>query len=121
LKAKVDAGADYIVTQMFFDNDKYFEFVKSCRAIGIHVPIIPGLKVLKSMAQMTSLPKTFHVDLPTALVDELVENPQHVEDIGTKWALKQCEQLLSFGVPALHFYIMNDTAQVKNIFGKLGF
>lgn len=120
LKAKVDAGADYVVTQMFFDNEKYFEFVKSCRDIGIQVPIIPGLKVIKSMAQMTSLPKTFHVDLPTPLVDELVENPSHVEEIGMRWSLKQCEQLLSFGVPALHFYIMNDTTQVKNIFGKLG-
>lgn len=120
LKAKVDAGADYIVTQMFFDNQKYFDFVKACRDSGIQVPIIPGLKVIKSMAQVTSLPKTFHVDLPSALVDEMMDKPTHVEEIGVRWTLQQCEQLLSFGVPALHFYIMNDAGQIVNICKKLG-
>ncbi|MFN8845827.1 MAG: methylenetetrahydrofolate reductase [Bdellovibrionales bacterium] len=120
LKAKVDAGADYIVTQMFFDNQKYFDFVKACRDFGIQVPIIPGLKIIKTLNQMTSLPKTFHVDLPVELADEIMEKPKHVEEIGANWALKQCEQLLSFGVPALHFYIMNDATQVKGICQKLG-
>jgi len=119
LKLKVDAGADYIVTQMFFDNQKYFDFVKACRAVGINVPIIPGLKVIKTYNQLTTLPKTFHVDLPTPLVDEILENPKHVEEIGKRWAIKQCEELLNFGVPVLHFYIMNDAPQIVEIFKGL--
>lgn len=120
LKAKVDAGADYIVTQMFFDNQKYFDFVKSCREMGIQVPIIPGLKIIKTLNQITSLPKTFHVDLPTELVDQLVENPKHAQEIGVNWAQKQAQELLKAGVPVLHFYIMNDALQVKNICQKIG-
>lgn len=120
LKQKVDAGADYVVTQLFFDTQKYIEFVKSCREIGITVPIVPGLKVLRSVAQVTTLPKTFHVDLPSELVDNIMENPTHVAEIGKKWALKQCEELLSFGVPALHFYIMNDANHIVEIGKKLG-
>lgn len=119
LKLKVDAGADYIVTQMFFDNQKYFEFVQACRDIGITVPIIPGLKVIKSFNQISTLPKTFHVDLPTSLVDEIVENPRHVEEIGKRWALRQCEELLNYGVPVLHFYIMNDAPQIVDIYKSL--
>ncbi len=115
LKWKVDAGADYIVTQMFFDNQKYFDFVKSCREIGINVPIIPGLKVIKSYNQITSLPKTFHVDLPDQLVDEIVENPDHIEEVGRRWTIRQCEELLNFGVPALHFYVMNDAPTIVDI------
>lgn len=121
LKAKVDAGADYIVTQMFFENQKYFDFVSACREFGIQVPIIPGLKVLKTANQLSTLPKTFHVDMPDAFVDEIVENPNHASEIGQRWALKQCEGLLNCGVPALHFYIMNDAPQIKEIFKKLGF
>jgi len=119
LKAKVDAGADYVVTQMFFDNQKYFSFVKSCRELGIQVPIIPGLKVIKTQHQLTTLPKTFHVDLPVELADELTQNPEHTEEIGKRWALRQCEELLNFGVPALHFYIMNDAPQIVDIYKKL--
>ncbi len=119
LKQKVDAGADYIVTQLFFDNQKYFDFVKSCRDIGIQVPIVPGLKIIKSVNQMASLPKTFHVDLPVALVDEISENPNHVVEIGQNWAYKQSLGLLEMGAPALHFYIMNDAAQTVEIFKKL--
>lgn len=121
LKEKVDAGADYIVTQMFFDNQKYFDFVSECRAIGINAPIIPGLKVLRTKSQLVSLPKTFHVDLPTKLVDEIEASPKHIAEIGSRWAFEQCQELLKFGVPSLHFYVMNDVTEVVNISKKLGF
>lgn len=119
LKQKVDAGAEYIVTQMFFDNKKYFEFVKSCRDFGIQVPIVPGLKVLKSHRQISTLPKTFHIDIPDQLVDELAENPTHSEEIGKNWALKQGLGLLEMGAPALHFYVMNDAPQIVDLLQKL--
>ena len=116
LKLKVDAGAEYIVTQMFFDNKKFFEFEKACRDAGITVPIIPGVKILKSIAQLKNIPKTFHIDLPDQLVDEASENPDHVEEIGINWAMKQTEELLAAKVPVVHFYIMNDTpAVVKTV------
>lgn len=119
LKQKVDAGADYVVTQMFFDNEKYFTFVKACRDIGIKVPILPGIKILKTHNQITTLPKTFHVDIPDLLVDEIVENPGHTEEIGMRWALKQCEDLLAAGAPGLHFYVMNDAPQIVKIYNSL--
>ncbi len=119
LKQKVDAGADYIVTQMFFENKHYFEFVKSCREIGIKVPIIPGLKVIKSANQISNLPKTFHVDIPSPLVDEVLQNKQHAEEIGLEWAYKQSLSLLEMGAPGLHYYVMNDAPQIVNIFKKL--
>jgi methylenetetrahydrofolate reductase (NADPH) len=115
LKKKIDAGAEYIVTQMFFDNRKYFEFVDQCRAAGITVPIIPGLKVLRSAAQMKTLPKAFHIDLPDALVDEVLENPTHAEEIGKNWTRKQSEELLNAGVPCLHYYVLNDVKAVVEI------
>lgn len=108
LKAKVDAGADYIVSQMFFDNSHFHSFVKKCRAAGIKVPIVPGLKVLKSVNQLKSIPRTFHVDLPCALVDEIMANRDHVEEIGVRWAHKQAEDLLNHGHKNVHFYVMND-------------
>ncbi|MCX7978171.1 MAG: methylenetetrahydrofolate reductase, partial [Bdellovibrionaceae bacterium] len=98
LKAKVEAGADYIVTQMFFDNQKYFDFVGQCREIGIQVPIIPGIKMLRTVGQLKSLPKTFHIDIPEALVDEVMASPQHVEEIGFQWAFRQSMELLEKGV-----------------------
>lgn len=119
LKQKVDAGADYIMTQMFFDNEKYFSFVKACREVGITVPILPGLKVIKTHNQISTLPKTFHVDFPDQLVDEIVENPGHTEEIGVRWAMKQCIELLEKGAPGLHFYVMNDAHQIVNIYKKL--
>lgn len=115
LKKKVDAGADYIVTQMFFDNNKYFEFVRQCREAGITIPIVPGLKVLRSAAQLKSIPKNFYIDLPECFVDEIQESPQHAAEIGKRWAKKQVAELLEFGVPSVHFYVLNDVHTVAEI------
>ncbi|KHD90007.1 MAG: 5,10-methylenetetrahydrofolate reductase [Bdellovibrio sp. ArHS] len=115
LKKKVEAGADYIVTQMFFDNQKYFDFVTQCREAGITVPIIPGLKVLKSANQLKTIPKNFYIDLPEELVDGLLESPQHAAEIGMNWCRKQVEGLLNFGVPAVHFYVLNDVHSIVKV------
>ena len=118
LKKKIDAGADYVTSQMFFDNTKFIEFVESCRNTGIDVPIIPGLKIIKSVKQLQSLPRNFYIDFPDALVSEVLESPDHVVEIGINWAMKQTEELLNYGVPAVHFYIMNDTESVLKIVKK---
>jgi methylenetetrahydrofolate reductase (NADPH) len=115
LKKKVEAGADYITTQMFFDNQKYFNFVKLCREAGITVPIIPGIKVLKSAAQLKTIPRNFYIDLPDALVEQIEEAPNHAGEIGQRWALQQVEELLKVGVPSVHFYVMNDVHNVEKI------
>lgn len=115
LKRKVDAGASYVVTQMFFDNQKYFDFVKECREAGITVPIVPGLKVLKSAPQLKSVPKNFYIDLPDALVGEVTASPQHVAEIGEKWARNQVQELLEFGAPGVHFYVLNDVHAIADI------
>lgn len=120
LKAKVEAGADYIVTQMFFDNSKFFEFVKRCREIGITVPIIPGLKVLKSTAQLRSIPRTFHVDIPPELTNEILARPTHIEEIGLQWAQRQTRELLERGHLNVHFYVMHDAPQVRKIIESVG-
>lgn len=119
LKAKVDAGADYIVTQMFFDISYFNKFVKLCREAGIEVPIIPGLKILSGMRQLSSLPKNFNVTIPEELSDEVSENPRHVKEIGVNWAVKQCQALLNNGVKCIHFYIMNDTKAVTSVIRQL--
>jgi methylenetetrahydrofolate reductase (NADPH) len=112
LKRKVDAGAHYVTTQMFFDNRQFFAFVDKCREVGITVPIIPGLKVLTTKRHLQSLPSVFHVSIPEALAAEAEEvRPEQVTDVGVEWAIRQCEELLSAGVPCVHFYIMS-TAQV---------
>lgn len=118
LKQKVEQGADYIITQMFFDNQKYFDFVQHCRDAGITVPIVPGLKILKSANQLKSLPKTFHIDIPSELSDEVLENPDHAEEIGKRWALRQTEDLLRANIPYVHFYVMNDVDSVVDIVKK---
>lgn len=118
LKKKVDAGADYIVTQMFFDNEKFYKFKKACFDAGITVPIIPGLKIIKNTAQLKTIPKTFNVDLPEAFVDEIAANPKAVEEIGMKWAFKQTEDLVNRGEKNIHFYIMNDTNLVVDLVKK---
>lgn len=118
LKNKVDAGAEYITTQMFYNNDHYFNFVDQCRAAGINVPIIPGLKVLKKKGQLKTIPKNFYIDFPDELVEEVTNNPDHVEEIGIKWAQKQTEGLLAGGAPCVHYYIMNDTSSVIEVVKK---
>ena len=119
LKQKVMAGADYIVTQMFFDNADFFSFVEDCRAAGIEVPILPGLKVLNSVRQLTSLPKHFHVSIPEPLVDEVMASPDHVKEIGIRWAVQQCAGLLNDAAPCLHFYVMSDASAVTSVIQKL--
>lgn len=117
LKAKVDAGAEYIVTQMFFDNEKYFAFVEACRAIGITVPIIPGLKPIKSMNHISFLPKFFHIDYPEALSKELLKckNNKEVEQVGLEWGIQQSKELKEAGVPCIHYYTMSNSSMVKAI------
>ncbi|WP_210463424.1 MULTISPECIES: methylenetetrahydrofolate reductase [NAD(P)H] [Rufibacter] len=109
LKQKVDLGADYIITQMFFDNRCFFDFVKSCRAAGITVPIIPGLKTLTTRNQLNVLPRYFNIDLPEDLVNavEACTNPKDVKQVGIEWTIQQCKELMEFGVPCLHFYTMS--------------
>jgi methylenetetrahydrofolate reductase (NADPH) len=119
LKEKVDAGADYVVSQMFYDNKKFLNFEKKCREIGIKVPIIPGIKILHNKNQLKTIPKNFHIDLPEELVDEINKNPEHVNEIGICWAFKQCEDLLNNGVKCLHFYIMDDATALIRILKKL--
>ena len=121
LKNKVDAGADYIVTQMFFDNAKYFSFVNACREIGITVPIIPGLKPVYNKKQLTVLPKIFHIDLPTALSSEIVKckTDAEVEIVGTEWLLHQSKELKKAGVPVLHYYTLGKPHIVSEVVSKL--
>ncbi len=118
LKKKVDAGAEYICTQMFFDNAKYFNFVKLCRESGITIPIVPGIKVLRTMGQLVSIPKNFYIDFPDALVDEVTNDPKNVTTIGERWATQQVQGLLEGGCPGVHFYIMNDASTVVQIVKK---
>ncbi|MEL6445724.1 MAG: methylenetetrahydrofolate reductase [NAD(P)H] [Bacteroidota bacterium] len=107
LKRKVDAGADYIVTQMFFDNRHYFDFVERCREVGITVPIVPGLKIITSKKHLTSLPAFFHLEIPEALAAEVeAADRKNVSAVGIEWARQQAQELLEGGAPALHFYIM---------------
>lgn len=119
-KQKLDAGAHYIVTQMFFDNSHYKEYVKLCRDAGITVPIIPGLKILTTKNHLTSLPKDFLIDIPDALAEEVMKaKTKDVVNIGIEWTLKQCEELLNFGVPAIHFYILQNAEPTKKLLNKL--
>ena len=121
LKAKVDAGADYIITQMFFDNAKFYAFVDACRAIGITVPIIPGLKPIYSKKQLTILPKTFHIDLPADLANEVLrcKTDEEVERIGQKWLLEQSKDLKKSGVPVLHYYTLGKPHVIANVVKEL--
>ncbi len=121
LKAKVDGGADYIVTQMFFDNAKYYAFVKACRDMGITVPIIPGLKPVYTKKQVNILPKTFHIDLPDELANEMLQckTDEEVERVGTEWLLHQSRDLKKNGVPVLHYYTLGKPHVVANVVKEL--
>jgi methylenetetrahydrofolate reductase (NADPH) len=116
LKRKVEAGADYIVTQMFFDNQAYFSFVDQCRSVGIEVPIIPGIKILTGKRQLNIIPGTFHVNIPEELAAEAdAADKDQVVEVGIEWAIRQCEELLTSGAPAVHFYIMSRAYPVKKV------
>lgn len=117
LKNKVGKGAGYIVTQMFFDNQKYFDFVKRCRAVGISVPIVPGIKPLGTLNQRTIIPRTFHIDFPEALAKELerCQSNDDVKALGIEWGIQQARELKNAGVPSIHFYSMNASAAVEAI------
>ena len=117
LKKKVDEGAEYAVTQMFFDNEKYFEFVRRAREAGINVPIIPGIKPIYRLSQLNILPKTFRVDLPDALVTEMLKckDDASAVQVGREWCTKQCRELIANGVPSIHFYTLNAVDSVCEV------
>lgn len=117
LKRKVDLGARYVVTQMFFDNNKYFDYVERCRAAGIDVPIVPGLKPLGTLNQLTALPRTFHIDFPDELAAMLSKcsSNEDVKKVGIEWGIRQCRELRAAGVPSLHFYTMNASSSIEAI------
>ena len=117
LKQKVDAGAEYIMTQMFFDNQKFFDFVKACKDNGINVPIIPGLKPITNKKQLSVLPRIFHVDIPTDLSNELMKckTDQDCEIVGAEWLIQQSKELKAFGVPVLHYYTLGKPKVIWNV------
>lgn len=117
LKQKVEKGADYIVTQMFFDTQKYIDFVTKCREMDINIPIVPGLKPITSVRQLTILPQIFHIDLPSELTNELekAKNNEQAKEIGIEWAIKQSKELIAFGVPTLHYYSMGKSESVYKV------
>ena len=117
IKQKIEAGADYIVTQMFFDNQKYFDYVAACRAAGIDVPIVPGLKPLTKLYQLNSIPRLFHVDLPEELVGALTaaKDARARTEVGIEWCTAQSKELKARGVPCLHYYTMGDSSTIRRI------
>jgi methylenetetrahydrofolate reductase (NADPH) len=117
LKQKIKNGADYVITQMFFDNQKFFEFVAKCRAAGITVPIIPGLKPIATKKQLNLIPHRFSIELPDALIMEVVKAKDNdaVRQIGIEWCIQQSKELVAAGIPVLHYYSMGKAANVKAI------
>jgi len=117
LKAKIDAGASYVVTQMFFDNEKYFDFVKQCRALGIQVPIIPGLKPLTKRSQLTTLPRTFYVNIPDELSEavEKCKSDKEVRQVGIEWCIQQSKELMAAGVPVIHYYTLGSVKTIREV------
>lgn len=121
LKRKLDAGAEYIVTQMFFDNKKYFEFVDMCRAMGINIPIIPGIKPLMRKSHLNVLPKIFHMDIPFELSNEIekCKTDADAKEVGIEWCIQQSKELKQAGVPALHYYTMGMSESTRQIVTKV--
>ena len=121
LKEKVDEGADYIVTQMFFDNQKYFSFVENCRDRGIDIPIIPGLKPITALSQISTLARIFHIDIPEELVNEVekCKNNDEAREVGVEWGIQQSKELIEYGVPVLHYYSMGKSQSVFRIAKEL--
>jgi len=120
-KEKVDAGGDYIVTQMFFDNQSYFKYVDACRAAGINVPIVPGLKPITKKYQLNSIPRKFFVNMPEEFVKEMMKasGAEAIKAVGTEWCIHQSKELKAAGVPCLHYYTMGDSATTKKIIDSL--
>lgn len=117
LKRKVEAGAEFLVTQMFFNNQEYFDFVEKCRSMGITIPIIPGIKPITTRKQVYMLPKIFHIDIPVEITQEIenCKDDKDIANIGTQWAIQQCKELMEKGAPVLHFYTMGKSTQTKKI------
>jgi methylenetetrahydrofolate reductase (NADPH) len=119
---KVEAGAHYIVTQLFYDNTCYYNYVELCRKVGINVPIIPGLKVMTSKNHLYNIPKNFFVNIPDELADDVMKaKPEQVMEIGARWAAKQAEDLINNGAPSIHLYIMQSSRPIKKMFEHLKF
>ncbi|MDX1670968.1 MAG: methylenetetrahydrofolate reductase [Balneolaceae bacterium] len=119
LKEKVDAGGDYIVTQMFYDNESFFRFERKCREAGIKVPIVPGLKILTLKRHLSFLPKYFHLTIPEDFAHEVENDPDNAREIGIEYSTQQCAELLDHGVPGLHFYIMSDPRPALEVVDRL--
>ena len=121
MKEKVDAGADYVVTQMFFDNQKYFEFVEAAKAMDINVPIIPGIKPIAVKRHLQLLPQVFKIDLPQDLIDavDACSTNKEVRQVGVEWCIQQSKELKDAGVPVLHYYSMGKSDNIKAIADKL--
>lgn len=121
LKKKVENGASYLISQMFFDNTKYFDFVEKCRQSGINVPILPGLKPITKKRHLSLLPKTFKIDIPEELASQIrsCKNDEEVKEVGIKWGIKQSKELLEKGAPGIHFYTMSASDSVEKIAGKV--
>ena len=117
LKKKVDAGAEFIVTQLFYDNEKFFDFVKKCREIGIKVPIIPGIKPITNLRHLSFIPKFFHVNFPESFSNELekCKTDEEIKRVGIEWTTAQCKELVKADTPVIHFYTMGRGTAVKNI------
>lgn len=117
LKEKIEAGAEYVVTQMFFENDRYFDFVEKCRESGINVPIIPGLKPLATKRQLSIIPHRFHVDMPDCLIKEVekCKDNKDVRQVGIEWCIHQSKELIAGGVPVLHYYSMGKSTNIQKI------
>jgi methylenetetrahydrofolate reductase (NADPH) len=117
LKKKVEAGAEYAVTQLFYDNNKYFDFVKRARKEGIEIPIIPGIKPFRKLSQLTVIPKTFKVDIPQELALEALKckTDEEANALGIEWCISQCQELIKHGVPSIHFYTVGAVESVKQV------
>jgi methylenetetrahydrofolate reductase (NADPH) len=121
LKKKIEAGAEYAVTQMFFDNQKYFDFVERVRREGINVPIIPGIKPFKRAAQLSMLSKTFKIDIPGELTNEVLkcDSDDKVKEVGIEWCIKQCRELIAHGVPSIHFYSVGAVDSISRVAAQI--
>jgi methylenetetrahydrofolate reductase (NADPH) len=117
LKKKVEAGAEYAVTQLFYDNRKYFQFVEKVRAAGINIPIIPGIKPFRKQSQLSVIPKTFKVDIPQELALEALKctTEKETEKLGIEWCIQQCKELIQHGVPSIHFYSVGAVESIKEV------